>query len=105
MRALCVWGPRRLAAFPEVPTLMDLGVGLVQTGSYGFAGPKGLPPAVVATLQEAFHKALTDPAHLAVLASAEMEVEYLGPEDYAASVGRIVEVNRMVLGRLGLLAR
>jgi len=105
MRALCYWGARRMAAFPDVPTLMELGVGLVQTGSYGFAGPKGLPPEVVETLNEAFRKALTDPAHLAVLASAEMEVEYLGPEAYSANVARIVEVNRAVLGRLGLLAR
>lgn len=104
MRALCFWGPRRLAAFPDVPTLVELGVGLVQTGSYGFAGPKGLPPEVIATLNNSFRQALNDPAHLAVLASAEMEVEYLGPEEYAASVGRIVEVNRTVLGRLGLLA-
>lgn len=105
MRALCCWGPRRLASLPDVPTLRDLGVDIVQTGSYGFAGPKGLPTEVVATLNDAFRKALTDPGHLAVLAAAEMEVEYLGPDEYAASVARNLEMNRMVLGRLGLLAR
>jgi tripartite-type tricarboxylate transporter receptor subunit TctC len=105
MRALCVWRAERLPAFPDVPTLIDLGVGIVQTGAYGIAAPKGLPPAVVAALSDAFRKALTDPAHLAVLTSADMAVEYLGPADYAASVARIMETNRAVLGRLGLLAR
>lgn len=105
MRALCIWGPRRLPAFPDVPTLRDLGIDIVQTGPYGFAGPKGLPRSVVATLHDAFRESLTDPAHLAVLAAAEMEVDYLGPDDYAASVAQIVEQNRAVLGRLGLLPR
>ncbi|MBR0670787.1 tripartite tricarboxylate transporter substrate binding protein [Roseomonas soli] len=104
MRALCSWGPRRLASFPDVPTLKELGVDIVQTGPYGFAGPKNLPANVVATLHDAFRDSLNDPAHLAVLASADMEVDYLGPRDYAASVARIVEQNRAVLGRLGLLA-
>lgn len=105
MRALCVWGAKRLPGFPDVPTLRELGVDIVETGPYGFAGPRDLSPRVIATLHEAFRDALTDPAHLAVLASAEMDVEYLGPDDYAASIGRIVERNRVTLGRLGLLAR
>lgn len=105
MRVLCVWGAQRLAAFPEVPTLKELGVDIVQTGAYGFAAPKGVPASVVATLHDAFRRALTDPAHLAVLAAADMGVEYLGPEDYAASVERTVALNRTVLGRLGLLAQ
>ncbi|HEY4252748.1 MAG TPA: tripartite tricarboxylate transporter substrate binding protein [Roseomonas sp.] len=105
MRALCHWGRQRLPSLPDVPTLVELGVDIVQTGAYGFAAPKGLPANARAVLHEAFRDSLQDPGHLAVLAAADMQVEYLGPEEYAASVAQTMAQNREVLGRLGLLAR
>lgn len=105
MRALCHWGRQRLPSLPDIPTLQELGVDIVQTGAYGFAAPKGLPPNALAALHEAFRDSLQDPGHLSVLAAADMQVEYLGPEDYAAGVAQTMTQNRQVLGRLGLLAR
>lgn len=105
MRALCHWGRQRLPSLPDVPTLRELGVDIVQTGAYGFAAPKGLPANALTALHEAFRDSLQDPGHLSVLAAADMQVEYLGPEEYAASVAQTMAQNREVLARLGLLAR
>lgn len=105
MRALCHWGRQRLPSLPDVPTLQEQGVDIVQTGAYGFAAPKGLPANALAALHDAFRDSLQDPGHLSVLAAADMQVEYLGPEEYAASVAQTMTQNRQVLGRLGLLAR
>ncbi len=103
MRALAVWSAERNRFFPEVPTLRECGFDIVQTAPYGFAGPRGLAPEVVRTLHDAFRAALQDPAHLAAVEAGAMQVEYLGPEDYAASVARTLAENRALLGRLGLL--
>jgi len=102
LRALCTWGAERARALPEVPTLRELGIDMVQTGPYGIAGPKGMDPAVVARLHEAFREALHDPVHLAVLERFNMVVDYLDPAAFAATVPRMMEENRDVVERMNL---
>lgn len=105
MRVLSTFGPQRNRLFPEVPTLREDGFDLVMTTPYGFAGPRGMAPEVVQVLHDAFRDALQDPGHLAALEAGAMQVEYLGPADYAAAVARLVAETREVLGRLDLLGK
>ena len=53
LRALVTTGEKRLSTLPEIPTLVESGYPSIK-GVYsgGFWGPKGLPPAVVATLSK-----------------------------------------------------
>ncbi|MFO1301622.1 MAG: tripartite tricarboxylate transporter substrate-binding protein [Burkholderiaceae bacterium] len=44
-----------------MPTLNELGYETVSDSPFGLAGPKGMDPAVVKVLQDAFHKAMDDP--------------------------------------------
>src|SRR5262249_47036064 len=47
MRALVVTGPRRAPAFPDIPTLSELGLkGLETNGWNGFLAPAKLPPEI-----------------------------------------------------------
>ncbi|MDQ3058198.1 MAG: tripartite tricarboxylate transporter substrate-binding protein [Pseudomonadota bacterium] len=41
-----------------LPTLKDLGLGLIQNEPFGIAAPRGTPPAVVQRLHDAFKKAM-----------------------------------------------
>jgi tripartite-type tricarboxylate transporter receptor subunit TctC len=51
IRALAVTSPKRSGAFPEVPTMDELGLkGFDSTAWYGLVGPAGLPRAVVSRL-------------------------------------------------------
>lgn len=102
LRALCTWGSTRTTALPNVPTLREVGIDIVQTGPYGMAGPRGMDPAVVRRIHDAFHDALEDPIHLAVLERYNMVVDYLGTADFAASIPGIVEENRVLVERLNL---
>ncbi len=46
LRVLNTWDAKRLAKFPDVPTLRELGIPLVQAAPYSLGGPKGMDPAL-----------------------------------------------------------
>jgi len=101
-RLLCVWTRERLAAFPDAPTLKELGYDMVVTSPYGIAGPKGLDAAVVEKLHGSFRKALFDEASQAVMRRWEMPLEYLGPADYLKFVRERVSYEQEMVSRLRL---
>ncbi|MBN8510228.1 MAG: tripartite tricarboxylate transporter substrate binding protein [Burkholderiales bacterium] len=102
LRLLVTFGAQRTKRWPQVPTLKELGFGIVAQSPYGLAGPRGLPPAVVQTLHDAFRAAAMDPAHLAELAKYDQELTYLGPEDYGAQMRAASAAERRTVERLGL---
>ena len=58
IRPLAVTSPQRSAAFPDVPTLDEVGLkGFDSTAWYGVLGPAGLPQEVVARWTQALAKA------------------------------------------------
>lgn len=61
LRALAVTGPRRLPNFPELATLVELGIPFDAVGWHGAFVPAATPPAAVARLNAAFVKALARP--------------------------------------------
>ena len=61
LRALAVTSPRRSGAFPDVPTMNEVGLkGFDSTGWFELMGPAGLPAEVVARLSQALLKAGED---------------------------------------------
>jgi len=65
LRALATFGEQRHPEFPDVPTLME--VGLAERGAmswFGIAAPAGTPPAVQARIAESLEQALK-PDHVA----------------------------------------
>jgi tripartite-type tricarboxylate transporter receptor subunit TctC len=105
LRLLAVYTDRRAERFPDVPTLREAGWDVASDSSYGFAGPRGMEPAVVLALHDAFKAALHDPAHLAVLRRFDFQLRYLDSEGYAnfaavANQEEIATVQEMGL-RLG----
>lgn len=102
LRLLVVWSAERAARFPDAPTLRESGFNLVSDAAYGIGGPRGMDPAVVAKLHDAFKAALFDPVHLAVLARYDMPVRYLGTKDYALAARQQNEEERRTVRELGL---
>jgi tripartite-type tricarboxylate transporter receptor subunit TctC len=102
LRLLCTWGAERARRFPDTPTLREAGIDLVATSPYGVAGPRGMDPGVVRILHDAFREALFDPSHRALLERFDMQVAYLGSEDYAAAARRRHDEEREMVRRLGL---
>jgi tripartite-type tricarboxylate transporter receptor subunit TctC len=102
VRPLAVWMSDRVARFPAVPTFRELGWDVLGESTYGIAGPRGMDPAVVRVIHDAFRLAVHDPAHLAVLARFDMPVRYLGPEDFANEAVLLMEEARRIVQELGL---
>ncbi len=102
LRLLVTFGERRTRRWPQVPTLEELGWGIVATSPYGLAGPRGLPPAIVQTLHQAFKTAMFEPEHVAELAKYDQELDYLGPADYARAMREAYQAERRAAERLGL---
>src|SRR5262249_26434139 len=101
LRLLVTWGAERTKRFPEVPTLKELGYGIVSDSPYGIAGPKGMEAERVKILHDAFKAGLEDPAVLATLDRFDQLPVYLGPTDYAAAVEATVAEQRKMVEMLG----
>jgi tripartite-type tricarboxylate transporter receptor subunit TctC len=101
-RLLVTWGAERAKRYPNVPTLRETGIDIVSASPYGIAGPKNMDPGIVRILHDAFRQALYDPQHLAVLERFDMPVIYMNPDDYRASVQRIIEEEGAIIRRLNL---
>lgn len=82
MRYLVMLTPQRVQRYPDVPTLREQGVDAVIDSPYGIAGPAGMDPARVKTVQDAFRKAMESAAGLRVLEQLNQQVNYMGPDDY-----------------------
>lgn len=105
MRLLLTFGEQRTKRWPDVPTARDLGYNVVSQSPYGLVGPKGMDPAVVRTLHDAFKKAMEDPRHLEVLAQLNQDMWYRNSEDYRSWAVATFEKDRQLIERLGLAAR
>ncbi|MBL8334008.1 MAG: tripartite tricarboxylate transporter substrate binding protein [Rubrivivax sp.] len=102
LRLLVTFGEHRTRRWPQVPTLKELGHGIVASSPYGLAGPRGLPPEVVKVLHEAFRTAMHDPLHVAELERYDQDLAYLGPEDYGRAMRETYAAERRVVERMGL---
>ncbi len=86
LRPMAVFGDNRLKAFPDVPTLKELGYNVGSPTLYGISAPKGTPREVVDTLYNAAKK-VNEKYGDAIAASLGVlgaEPRLLGPDEYAA---------------------
>jgi tripartite-type tricarboxylate transporter receptor subunit TctC len=101
-RVLAVLTEKRAPVWPDVPTLVELGYGIVSTSPYGIGVPAATPPAAVKTLHDAFKKGLEDPIHTQTLAKYNQPVWYLSTEDYSKWAREQYEKERRIIDSLGL---
>jgi len=99
---LVTWGNQRTKKWPNVPTLKELGYGIVSNSPFGIAGPKGLNPKVVKTLHDAFKKGMEDPAYQKILDQFDMEPFYKNTGDYVKYVKELCEEESVIVEKLGL---
>ena len=84
MRALATWGATRLAAFPDVPTLKELGYDVEYYIWTGLFAPRGVSASVIQTLRDATRKAVEDPEFKSAMEKAKTPMAYQDAEEFKA---------------------
>ena len=97
VRVLAVADPKRLAAFPELPTMIEAGVpGYTVTPWYGIFAPGGTPKELVAKINADITKVVNSPDLNSLLKQTYYEPETTTPEDFAklvqSDIARLGEV-------------
>ena len=105
MRLLVTFGEQRTKRWPQVPTAKELGYGVVSTSPYGLVGPKGMDPAVVKALHDAYKKAMDDPKHVELLEQLNQAMWYRNGEDYRKWAVETYAKDKVLIERLGLAAK
>jgi tripartite-type tricarboxylate transporter receptor subunit TctC len=70
--------------FKDVPTFTEQGFDIEYATWRGLALPKGMDPAVKATLEDAFAKAVVDPDFVEYMKNASLTISYQNAEDFTA---------------------
>ena len=105
MRLLLTFGEKRTQRWPDVPTAKELGYGVVSTSPYGLAGPKGMDPAVVQKLHDAFKKAMDDPRHAELMVQLNQDAWYRSGADFTQWARDTFVKDKLLIERLGLAAK
>ena len=100
LRPLATWGASRLAAFPEVPTLKELGYDLEYYAWAGLFAPRAVPPAVFKTLREAVRQAVQDPELRSAMDKVQTPIAYQDADEFKTwwdrDAQRLAEVVRKI---------
>ena len=102
LRVLNTWGEKRLAKFPDAPTLKELGMDIVQNSPFGIGAPKGTPPEVVKKLHDAFKQAMEEPSYVAALGRYDMLPIYMSSADYTKFAQTTFTREKALIEKLGL---
>jgi tripartite-type tricarboxylate transporter receptor subunit TctC len=105
LRAIAVTSVKRSRSLPEVPTVAESGLPGFEAGSwFGFFGPKGTPPEVVATLNRAVNEIIAVPAMEAQLIKEGADPVGGTPQQFAQFVQREFEKWKLVVRESGATA-
>ena len=102
LRLLAVYADHRHPAFPQVPTLTEAGVPVVQLSFGGLLVPAKTPPEVVATLESACDKAIKSTAYKDYAERANQVIDYLPSAGFEKRLRQDSIAKAATLKRLGL---
>lgn len=102
LKLLATWGEQRTARFKDAPTLKELGYNVVVDAPNGIGAPKGLDPAIVLKLREAFRVAVASPEFKQVAEKIDAPLLYLDGPDYEKYVDAIYKKETLLIEKLKL---
>ena len=87
VKILGVFSETRMPAFPDVPTLGELGYyGKWYGSARAIVAPKGTKPEVIAFYEEAFKKAMENPEYIAAAEKAGITTLFMSADDTAEMI-------------------
>lgn len=102
-KSLAVMAPERIDSFPNVPTVQEAIGSDYQIGEWrGIAGPKGMDPEVVATLEEALKAAYNSDTYQGFMAKQGFGTEWRNAEDFAQLMADMDDRFGKIVEKVGL---
>lgn len=101
LRGLATWGATRLAAFPEIPTMRELGYDVEYYLWAGLFAPKGVPANVVKTLRDATRQAVQDPEFKGAMEKIQTPIAYLDADEFREWWDRDARTLAAVIKQIG----
>ncbi len=103
IKALFTTSPRRIAAFPDVPTAAEKGIPEATINLWmPLLVPAGTPRTVVNKLAGALEKILKDPGVVSAVEKAGMVVDYYGPEATQKMLASELDLVKKVVQKLNI---
>jgi tripartite-type tricarboxylate transporter receptor subunit TctC len=103
LRILAVTSGKRLAALPDVPTMVEAGVkGIDQWAWFSLFGPGGLPPALARRLRDDVVAVLAEPETLAKIRDLASEPGGEAPDAFAERVKKELATWREIAKEAGI---
>lgn len=103
IRILATFNPVRMDAYPDVPTVKELGYDVVLEKFRGLAGPKGLPPDIVAIWNEAAQRLLADPDYKKAYEAANLIANFIAHDRYEEFVADFAADTENSLRQTGVI--
>jgi tripartite-type tricarboxylate transporter receptor subunit TctC len=103
IRLLATFNRTRIPAYPDVPTIQEYGYDVVMEKFRGLAGPKGLPPEIIAIWNEAAMRLLSDPEYAEAYGQENLFSNYIAHDDYAPFVGEFASDTEDFLREAGVI--
>jgi tripartite-type tricarboxylate transporter receptor subunit TctC len=101
LRPLATFGAKRDPAFPNVPTLKELGYDVEYSVWAGAFAPAGTPQPVIATLRDAIGKAVASTEFKAAMAAANSPITYLDAPQFSQFLGNEATRLRRAVEQIG----
>lgn len=102
IRALASFDPERTPDTADLPTVREYGYDIVQDAPYGLVGPRGMQPEVIATLENAFQKAVNHEENQALLTTLKQRGVFTPHQTYIKWAADTYETERKVIEMLEL---
>ena len=102
VRLLAFLSEKAPPEYAQIPTLKELGYDVPCPVFLGILGPKGMPDEIVRKLEDAFVRALKEPAVIKGLSELHLTMFYRNGKDLTEYVGRNYDAFGQLLKEMGL---
>lgn len=99
--ALATWGRSRLAAFPDVPTMKELGYDIEYYVWAGLFSPRNVPANAIKVLRDATRQAIQDPEFKGAMEKIKTSIAYQDTDEFRAWWERDAQSLAKVIKRIG----
>jgi tripartite-type tricarboxylate transporter receptor subunit TctC len=105
VRPLATWSASRLAEYPDVPTMKELGMDYDIYNWVGAYAPAKTPPHILTKLADSLEKTVKDPAVVDALKKLKIQVSHMDPFVFKRFTDAESVRNRKLLEAADLLAK